>query len=43
MNNLCDIIKILGVYFGGDAKKEEELNFWKTLELTYGNGEAFLL
>ena len=32
MNNLCDIIKILGVYFGGDAKKREELNFWKTLE-----------
>ena len=23
MNNLCDIIKILGVYFGGDAKKRE--------------------
>ena len=22
MNNLCDIIKILGVYFGGDAKKK---------------------
>ena len=32
MNNLCDIIKILGVYFGGDTKKREELNFWKTLE-----------
>ena len=32
MNNLCDIIKILGVYFGCDAKKREELNFWKTLE-----------
>jgi len=32
VNNLCDIIKILGVYFGGDAKKREELNFWKTLE-----------
>ena len=32
MNNLCDIIKILGVYFGGDAKKREELNFWKILE-----------
>ena len=32
INNLCDIIKILGVYFGGDAKKREELNFWKTLE-----------
>ena len=32
MNDLCDIIKILGVYFGGDAKKGEELNFWKTLE-----------
>ena len=32
MNNLCDIIKILGVYFGGDAKNREELNFWKTLE-----------
>ena len=32
MNNLCDIIKILGIYFGGDAKKREELNFWKTLE-----------
>ena len=29
MNNLCDIIKILGVYFGGDAKNREELNFWK--------------
>ena len=24
MNNLCDIIKILGVYFGGDAEKREE-------------------
>ena len=23
MNNLCDIIKILGVYFDGDAKKEK--------------------
>ena len=32
MNNLCDINKIVGVYFGGDAKKVEELNFWKTLE-----------
>ena len=32
INNLCDIIKILGVYFGGDGKKREELNFWKTLE-----------
>ena len=32
MNNLCDIIKILGVYFGGDAKKREGLNFWKILE-----------
>ena len=32
INNLCDVIKILGVYFGGDAKKREELNFWKTLE-----------
>ena len=31
MNNLCDIIKILGV-FGSDAKNREELNFWKTLE-----------
>ena len=31
-NNLCDINKILGVYFGGDAKKREELNFWKILE-----------
>ena len=30
--NLCDIIKILGVYFGGNAKTREELNFWKTLE-----------
>ena len=27
MIDLCDIIKILGVYFGGDAKKREELNF----------------
>ena len=33
MNDLCDVIKILGVYFGGDAKKREELNFCKTLEL----------
>ena len=32
MNNLCDIIKILGVYFGVDAKREEQMNFWKTLE-----------
>ena len=32
MNDLCDIIKILGVYFGGGAKKREELNFCKTLE-----------
>ena len=32
VNNLCDIIKILGVYSGSDAKKREELNFWKTLE-----------
>ena len=32
MNNLCDIIKLLGVYFGGDTEKREELNFWKTLE-----------
>ena len=32
MNDLCDIIKILGVYFGGDAKKREEFNFCKTLE-----------
>ena len=23
MNNLCDIINILGVYFDGDAKKEK--------------------
>ena len=30
-NNPCDIIKILGVYFGGDDKKIE-LNFWKSLE-----------
>ena len=27
MIDLCDIIKILGVYFGGDAKKRQELNF----------------
>ena len=32
MNNLCEIIKILGIYFGGEAKKGEELKFWKTLE-----------
>ena len=22
MNNFCDIVKILGVYFGGDAEKK---------------------
>ena len=27
MNILRDINKILGVYFGGDAKKRKELNF----------------
>ena len=27
MIDLCDIIKILGVYFDGDAKKRQELNF----------------
>ena len=46
MNNLCDVFKILGVYFGGDAKKREELNFWKTQlrkRLTYGNDKAYLL
>ena len=32
MNNLCEIIKILNIYFGGEVKKREELNFWKTLE-----------
>ena len=32
MNSLCEIIKILNIYFGGEAKKREELNFWKTLE-----------
>ena len=32
MNNLCEIIKILGIYCGGEARKIEELNFWKTLE-----------
>ena len=32
MDNLCKIIKILGIYFGDEAKKREELNFWKTLE-----------
>ena len=33
MNDLCDIIKILGVYFGGDSKKEKNWTFnWKTLE-----------
>ena len=31
MDNLCDIIKILGVYMVVTLKNEE-LNFWKTLE-----------
>ena len=48
MNNLCEIIKILGIYCGGEAKKIEELNFgrlWNQLRkrLTYGNDEAYLL
>ena len=32
MPNLCDTIKILGVYFGYDAKQRDELNFRNTLK-----------
>ena len=40
MNNLCGIIKILGVYFGGDAEKEKSCTsgrIWNHLRkpLTY--------
>ena len=31
--NLCQIIKILGVYFGYDGKQRDELNFRQTLKL----------
>ena len=30
--NLCNTIKILGVYFGYDAKQRDELNFSNTLK-----------
>ena len=30
--NLCNTIKILGVYFGYDAKQRDELNFRNTLK-----------
>ena len=50
MKDLCDIIKILGVYFGGDAKKKRRTELligrlWNQLRkrLTCGNGEAYLL
>ena len=32
MPNLCNSIKILGVYFGYDAKQRDELNFKNTLK-----------
>ena len=32
MPNLCNVIKILGVYFGYDAKQRDELNFRNTLK-----------
>ena len=32
MPNLCNTIKILGVYFGYDAKQRDELNFRNTLK-----------
>ena len=32
MPNLCNTIKILGVYFGYDAKQKDELNFRNTLK-----------
>ena len=32
MPNLCNSIKILGVYFGYDAKQRDELNFRNTLK-----------
>ena len=47
--NLCNIIKILGVYFGYDAKQRDELNFRNTLKsciirrrLICGNDVVFL-
>ena len=36
MPNLCNVIKILGVYFGYNAEQRDELNFRNTLKsLTY--------
>ena len=32
MQNLCNSIKILGVYFGYDAKQRDELNVGNTLK-----------
>ena len=47
--NLCNVNKILGVYFDYDAKQRDELNFRNTLKLLIirrrsicGNGVVFL-
>ena len=44
--NLCNTIKILGVYFGFDAKQRDELDFRNTLKslkkTICGNGVVFL-
>ena len=42
--SICEVIKILGIYFGHDEIQRNNLNFTQTLksikESTYGNGEA---
>ena len=45
-HNLCEVIKILGIYFGYDVRQRDNLNFRETLksikknQSVYGNGEA---
>ena len=46
-HTVCEVVKILGVYFGYDVRQRDSLNFKQTLKavkknrLICGNGEAF--
>ena len=44
-HNFCEVIKILGMYFGYDVRQKDNLNFREILksiknQSVYGNGEA---
>ena len=44
MTKICEIIKILGVYFGYDEKQRKDLNFLQRLKSINlcGNGGTYL-